>query len=118
MKAGGGESARGGNSEPSAGSGPWAATVNRKPGMSISAPWPFAATSLSISTVNITVEPAHSGLPFGAAPPTAEGVLFVSEQIGGASYACLVWVTGAAQLGLPHEGMPTRIAAGTGATIR
>ncbi len=55
--------------------------------MSISAAWLFAATSAFISAVNITVEPAHSGVPFGGAPPTAEGVLFVSEQIGGASYA-------------------------------
>ena len=86
--------------------------------MSISADMPFAATGASISAVNVTVEPAHSGLPLGAAPPKANGVLFVSEQIGGASYACLVWVTGAAQRGLPHEGMPTLIAAGTGTTIR
>ena len=55
--------------------------------MSISAAWPFAATGASISAVNITVEPAPSGLPFGAAPPAAEGVLFVCEQIGGAAYA-------------------------------
>ncbi len=55
--------------------------------MSISAAWPFATTGASISAGNITVEPAHSGLPFGAAPPPAEGLLFVSEQIGGASFA-------------------------------
>ena len=54
----------------------------------IAAAWPFAATGASISAVNITLEPAPSGLPFGsAAQPAAEGVLFVSEQIGGASYA-------------------------------
>jgi hypothetical protein len=35
--------------------------------MSISAAWPFAATGASISAVNITVEPAHSDLPFGSA---------------------------------------------------
>ena len=57
--------------------------------------------------------------PIRCGPANAlKAVLFVSEQIGGASYACLVWVTGAAQRGLPHEGMPTLIAAGTGTTIR
>ena len=55
--------------------------------MSISAAWPFADTGASISAVNISLEPAHSGLPFGAAPPTVNGVLVVSEQIGGASCA-------------------------------
>jgi hypothetical protein len=54
--------------------------------MSISTALLFAATGASISAVNITVEPAHSGLPFGAAPPTVNGVLVVSEPIGGASY--------------------------------
>ena len=85
--------------------------------MLISAAWLFAATGASISAVNITVEPAHSDLPFGsAAQPTAEGVLSVSANRR--RFVRLVWVTGAAQRGLPHEGMPTRIAAGTGTTIR
>ena len=84
--------------------------------MSISAAWPFAATGASISAVNITVEPAHSGFPFGAAPQTAEGVLVASEQP--ARFVRLALATGAAQRGLPHERMATSIADGTGTTVR
>jgi hypothetical protein len=78
--------------------------------------WPFAATGASISAVNVTVQPALSGLPFGAAQPTAKGVPFVSEQIGALRRLGGVGNTGAAQRGLLHEGMSFRIAAGTGTT--
>ena len=84
--------------------------------MSISAAWPFAATGASISAVSITVEPAPFGLTFGAAPPTAKGV--ICKLANRRRFVRLVWATGAAQRGLPHEGMSNSIAPGTGTTIR